>query len=328
MSGRPETSSRDASMFDGTSIVANEIPAVFRAPIFGTTVELLLTDNRCLEVASDTLMAELNRVDKIANRFRADSELSALNACNGKPYRASEGFLDAVRMAIRAASLTQGSVDPTVGSALFNLGYNRTFKEVPKDQPGRPPAPSPVPGWEMIEIDEKSLTVKLPRGVKIDLGSTAKAAAADAAAEAVLKSTGSGVLVSIGGDIATAGTPPSGGWAVGLADISGIADVQVVVSIVGGGLATSGVSARQWQLGGKQMHHVIDPATGLPADRHWRTVTVAATSCLDANIASTACIVKGASGATWLEQLKLPARLVSAEGQVVRVAGWPEDSSG
>ena len=77
--------------------------------------------------------------------------------------------------------------------------------------------------------------------------------------------------------------------------------------------------------GGEELHHVVDPATGRSATVVWRTVSVAAATCVDANVAATAAIVRGGRSPAWLHELGLPARLVRADGSVVRVGGWPEE---
>ena len=133
----------------------------------------------------------------------------------------------------------------------------------------------------------------------LDLGATAKALAADRAAAAIVAAVGGGVLVNLGGDIRVAGAPPDGGWPVGIADDVGFdtstASIQArqVVTICDGGLATSSPLGRAWRRGGVDLHHIIVPATGLPADSCWRAASVAAASCVDANIASTAAILRG-----------------------------------
>jgi thiamine biosynthesis lipoprotein len=98
-----------------------------------------------------------------------------------------------------------------------------------------------------------------------------------------------------------------------------------VVSVRAGGLATSGTTVRRWMRGGQPLHHLIDPATGLPADTVWRTVSVAAASCVDANIASTAAVILGMEAPSWLAARRLPARLVTIDGAVTTVAGWPAE---
>jgi FAD:protein FMN transferase len=168
--------------------------------------------------------------------------------------------------------------------------------------------------------------VLIPEGVEVDLGSTAKALCSDLAARAALQRIGdAGVLVSLGGDIAVAGTPPQGGWQIQVAESSDApitADGETI-SIASGGVATSSTTVRRWTRGGVVLHHIIDPATGLPADGPWRTATVVAADCLDANIAATAAIVRGAGAERWLEDAGLPARLVDREGEITRLAGWP-----
>ena len=96
------------------------------------------------------------------------------------------------------------------------------------------------------------------------------------------------------------------------------------VTITAGGLATSGTTRRRWRRGGRTVHHIVDPRTGdIPASR-WRTVSVAAATCVDANTASTAAVVLGDAAPGWLAARGLPARLVDVDGAVSTTAGWPE----
>jgi thiamine biosynthesis lipoprotein len=168
----------------------------------------------------------------------------------------------------------------------------------------------------------------VPRGVRLDLGATAKALAADRAAEGALRAARArGVLVNLGGDIATAGRPVPGGWAVRVADShrAGPGEPGQDVQLETGGLSTSSTTVRRWRRRGAAAHHIIDPATGAPAAEHWRTVSVAAATCVDANVASTAALVLGPAAPDWLESARLPARLVRADGAIVVTAGWPAE---
>jgi thiamine biosynthesis lipoprotein len=135
--------------------------------------------------------------------------------------------------------------------------------------------------------------------------------------------------VNIGGDIAVAGTAPRGGWPVKIADRhdSPADGPGPRVSIVSGGLASSGIAARRWQRGGQLLHHVIDPSTGLPATPYWRTVSVTADTCLAANVAATAAIIVGPDAPTWLSERGFHARLKAEQGTVVRVGDWPADDA-
>ena len=70
--------------------------------------------------------------------------------------------------------------------------------------------------------------------------------------------------------------------------------------------------------------HVLDPRTCRPAETVWRTVSVCAYSCVDANIVTTAALIRGPRAVPWIESLRLPARLVTAAGEVLQLGGWPE----
>jgi thiamine biosynthesis lipoprotein len=217
-------------------------------------------------------------------------------------------------------------VDPTVGSAVKLAGYDADFGAVPADGLAIDLVVSRVPGWRAVAFNEGSRIIRIPRGVEIDLGATAKALTSDlAAAAALARIGGGGVLVSLGGDIAVAGEAPGEGWLIQASEDSAapIEEGEETISITSGGMATSSTTVRRWTRGGVALHHIIDPGTGQPADGPWRTVTVVAGSCVDANIASTAAIVMGASAVSWLDERRLPARLVDRAGKVHRVSGWP-----
>ena len=300
---------------------------IFHTSALGTRADLLVTDPDALVAAARILQDELERIDGLASRFRSDSEISRLHDANGHPTVVSDGLLEAVLVALRVAEATDGAVDPTVGGAMCDLGYDRDFSEIACGLPGRLPRARAIPGWRAVEIDVEARTVRLPRGARLDLGATAKALAADRIATAVHWAHGCGVLVSLGGDVATAGAPTEG-FRVGLGDACGMPNGHESVAIFSGGLATSGIGVRQWQLGRHRVHHIVDPSTGLPVRPVWRTVTVCAASCVDANAASTAAMVKGAAAGRWLESHRLPARLVAVDGTVVSVGGWPDEHPG
>jgi thiamine biosynthesis lipoprotein len=182
-----------------------------------------------------------------------------------------------------------------------------------------------------VEHDPVRHVVRVPAGAVLDLGATAKALAADRAAEQIAAALGCGVLVNLGGDIRVAGDPPAGSWRVGIADdvgFDGTGDgdpASQAVLITSGGLATSGTAVRSWRRGAAEFHHIIVPGTGLPAQSCWRAVSVAAATCVAANTASTAAIIRSERAAGWLASLGLPARLVRHDGEAVTVANWPAD---
>jgi thiamine biosynthesis lipoprotein len=293
-------------------------------PALGTTVVILTAEPQALEPALDAVAQTVDAFDRACSRFRVDSELSALNVAAGARVKVSPLLLDAVTVAVRAARITDGDVDPTIGQALIALGYDRDFRELHGSSDGYVSIAS-VPGWRTIEVDPDNSTIKVVRGVSLDLGATAKALAADRAAAAAATAAGCGVLVSLGGDISIAGAAPADGWPVRVTDDhrAGPEAPGQSITLRSGGLATSSTTVRRWRARGTSVHHLVDPGTGRPANGTWRTATVAAASCVDANIATTASIVRGERAVEWLERQRLPSRLVCADGTVRHLAGWP-----
>jgi thiamine biosynthesis lipoprotein len=186
--------------------------------------------------------------------------------------------------------------------------------------------PQPAPGWWRIGFDARERLVCVPRGVGVDLGATAKAWAADQAAQRIHDTFGCSTLVSLGGDVAVCGSGPDGGWTVSVGEdhrrTSQGADS--VVTIGDGGLATSSTTCRRWRRGNVMHHHIVDPRTGASAEPLWRAVSVAAATCADGNAAATAAVVLGAAAPDWLEARGLPARLIGSDW-IVRTSGWPAD---
>jgi thiamine biosynthesis lipoprotein ApbE len=309
-----------------------ERPAVRRGreswQALGTSVVVQLEDPAALPSASVAVRAELDAVDRACSRFRADSELSRLNARAGERVRVSPLFMQALELALLAAKVTDGDVDPTLGGALELAGYRTDWRLLPvAGGGGEPPIVSARArgAWEKVALDRARSSVRLPPGVRLDLGATAKAWAADRAAAAAAAATGGGVLVSLGGDIATSGTAPAGGWLIHVTDDhrSDPTAPGQTISIRSGGLATSSTIVRRWCNRGAVMHHIIDPATQAPARTPWRTVSVAAADCAQANVATTAALIRGHAAPGWLEVLRLPARLVARDGSTTTVGGWP-----
>jgi thiamine biosynthesis lipoprotein len=308
----------------------------------GMLVQLVVTAPGRLVAARELLDEDLLALDLACSRFRPDSELVAVANVARRVSRpvtvpVSPLLAEAVAVALRAAQLTDGDLDPTVGGALADLGYDRDFAEL--DKPGQAVAAGDggggvgvrvVPGWRSVRVDVARRRLTVPAGVRLDLGATVKGWAADRAAARIAEVLGCGVLVSLGGDTAVAGEPPDGGWRIRVQDKTALPGEPAdgpsqVVTIRDGGLATSSTAARRWRRGGDVLHHILDPRTGLPAAPVWRTVSVAAATCADANTAATAAIIRGRQALPWLGSLRLPARLVAQDGVIHTINAWPED---
>ena len=292
-------------------------------PAWSTTVHVAVTDPRALDAACLVVRDEMARTARAADRF--DPHLRALRGerrGRDAPSPSPPTFVRLLRAALDAAEATGGLVDPTLGAQLRAAGYDRDIAEV-RRQPGRAAATATrhQDAWQQVALTDAQ--VRVPAGVLLDLGATAKALTADLAAARAARRTGSNVLVSLGGDIAVAGRQVAGAGR----RAPGRDDDGPYVELATGGLATSTTLARAWTVDGRPAHHLIDPRTGAPADGPWRTATVAAASALDANVASTAAVILGASAEAWLAARRLPARLVAHDGTVRTVAGWPAEEA-
>ncbi|ROS39349.1 FAD:protein FMN transferase [Amycolatopsis thermoflava] len=286
-------------------------------PVWSTTARVVVTDPAALADARFVVESELGEVERACSRFRP-SELAAVEAA-GEEVEVSELLAELMGAALEAARRTGGDVDPTLGEALAQLGYDRSLP-LPAEGPAVPVEVRPAPGWQRIRLAGRRLF--LPPGVRVDLGATAKALAADRAARHAAGRLGTGVLVELGGDLATAGAAPPGGWRIHVQDQPDDPACTVVLPS-GAAMATSSTRSRSWSRGGRLLHHVLDPRTCQPVERIWRSVTVVADRCVDANTCTTAALVRGDDAFGWLRDLRVPARLVARDGEVRVLGGWP-----
>ncbi|NNN20801.1 MAG: FAD:protein FMN transferase [Acidimicrobiales bacterium] len=324
-------------------------PAYGSFKAIGTSVEVLLTETSSAQYAIELVREQIEELDETASRFRYDSELMKLCSINASPSIVSPLLYELLTVAIRGCEITGGALDPTVGRALIQSGYDRDFSLI-RDlnnqcHPNHPSANSGksgkrignflnsdrsrtssenlVPGIAALTLSSRANLVYLTPGTLLDLGATAKAYAADRASKAIVDRFGGGALVSIGGDISISGETPPGGFIVGVAERSGdVKGADESLAMTSGGLATSGTLARRWDTAQGEAHHIIDPSTGKPALSPYRTVSVLAGNCTDANIASTAALIFGDKAQSWLQESGLSARLVDNFGQVTYVNDW------
>jgi FAD:protein FMN transferase len=306
-------------------------------PAIGTTAQVVVTDPTDLAAAQHIVVDELAQLDLACSRFRSDSEVARL-ATRGTAWTAVSVVLaEVLACALEVARVTDGDVDPTMGTDLSRLGYDRDFGEMKKASlVGSDDTVLPLTyrlvyrtTWRDVEFDHARRRVRVPAGLVLDLGAIAKAWCADRCAARIHRELGVGVLVSLGGDIATAGTGPDGGWLVRVQDLpdANTGPNALVVLSDGCAVATSSTITRTWQRGTSRLHHILDPATRRPAEPIWRTVTAVASSCVDANAATTAAVVRGRAAQPWLASRGVAARLVDQDGCVHTVGGWPSEAA-
>lgn len=303
--------------------------------VWGLPASVVLTRPAAVDEAVRLAQSVLDGVDRACSRFRPDSELILHRQDLAHGAHVSPLLAVLVVAALDAARSTDGAVDPTLGNDLISLGYDRDFSRLQQLAPGPSlgdgmlPLSQParrMPGWLRIGIDGNLLTV--PSDLTLDLGATAKAVAADMAAARIAVELRCGVLVNLGGDIATAGPAPqdvgspAGHWQILVQDTPEDPEQQVSLP-AGHALATSSTTKRWWRQDGVLRHHILDPRFGLPVDAVWRSASVAAPTALEANACSTAALVKGHTGPNWLRQRGISARLVDQEGRTVTTGSWP-----
>jgi thiamine biosynthesis lipoprotein len=304
------------SRVDGAAV------ATFRT--IGTTCSVVATEPDALDDAVATAQGHLRAVDRAVSRFRPDSEVSLLaRRARHAPAEAfvSPTFADYLEAALRAARLSGGLVDPTVGSALVAEGYDTDLDAVRARGTFHQSFVAAVPRWHSVHLNVSARRVAVARGTLLDLGASAKAHAADTIAALLGSTLPGGFVVNLGGDLALGGVLPDDGWAVGIDDATG-RTVQVVES-TGQAVATSSTQLRTWQADDGAHHHIVDPRTGRSAPVAWAQVSCAAATCLEANAASTAAIVLGVDAPEWLVAQGVPARLDALDGRVVTTPGWP-----
>ena len=265
---------------------------------------------------------EVVRLERCWSRFLPGSELCRLNRLAGQWVRVSPTMLLALRRASQLVELTGGAFDPTILPALQRCGYDRTFREVPSQGDAPEGAACPSPGFR-LEIDQEAQAVRIEAGTAIDLGGIGKGLAADLVAEGLVDRGARSVLVALGGDIRLCGDRPDGGWRIPIEDPR---DPSVLWEEVldGGSIVTSTTLIRRWCRGGRRFHHLIDPRTGLPADRGVAAVVAAAPSGWLAEGLAKAVVVAGVEeGRRILRRTRARAWIFTHGGTVVEVPCSP-----
>ena len=284
----------------------------FRA--MGTEIELLV-DAGPADAALEAAEQEFHRLETLLSRFREDSELSRLNRDGS--LEAGPDLRRVVELALAARARSGGRFDPTVHDALVAAGYDRSFELVPSES-------DTYPGLSMeldmdihvqgsMDIHVEPDRIRLAPGVRIDLGGIGKGYAAERAAE--ILATAGPCLVNAGGDVATRG----GAWPVGVETSREPLTLELSGS---SGLATSGRDRRRWRRDGRELHHLIDPRTGAPAETDLLRVTVVASDAIEAEVAAKSLFLAGAEhAAAEADAAGLPAVLVTDDGRTVHAGG-------
>ena len=265
----------------------------------GSTCELLSVDSG--QAALERCEQRIRDAEARFTRFLRDSELSGLNASDGRYVPVSPEMFAMLQAALWAYEESEGLVNAAVLPAVAAAGYDRPFRQGLTEPALLLPMQLP-PLPQVLLLDEATRSVALAPGAALDLGGIAKGALADI----LIDELGDNTVCNLGGDVRVRGAGPDGdGWHIGLCD-------GTLVALRDGGVCTSGVSKRRW---GHSMHHLIDPRTGMPARTDLAEVSVVTDSALRGEVyAKSAVLLGAAQGIAFLEARGVHYAVVQAEG--------------
>ncbi len=269
----------------------------------------------------DAARASSERLEGLWSRFRDDSEISRLNQLAGLALGVSPETVALVQRSIDGGRITRGAFDPTVLGDVVRAGYDRTFDELSETSGG---GRSDLHlGWDGIEVDPAASTVRLPRGVGFDPGGVGKGFAADLVVAELLSLGATGACANLGGDLRVAGdAPAAGAWSIAVQHPYRD-EPAAIVGLGSGAVATSMRTRRTWGPAGDLRHHLIDPATGLPARTGIASATVIAAEGWQAEVLSKAAFLSGAiDGLALVESLGADGLVVDDRGDVHLTSGF------
>ncbi len=289
-----------------------------------TEIELFVDAHDALLAGEGLQKAErfFHEVEARFSRFQPDSELAELNRTPEQAVPVAPDLAELIGLALAAARDSGGVFDPTVIDALEAAGYDRSITLIRAEGTHPPRRVAPRPGrWQQIVVDPTESTVRLPAGVRLDLGGIGKGWAADRAGM-MLQPLGAG-MVSAGGDIRAwgdqPGAQPGQGWLVALDHPQRPGQELTWLRVRDGAVATSSITTRRWAGG----HHLIDPRTARPADTDLWSVTALAPTAVQAEVAAKVALILGRErGLDWLmAQPGVEAVVIDDGGKLFGTAG-------
>lgn len=274
--------------------------------------------------AIDFAVARLHELEQRWSRFVPGSEIDLLAHAGGTPREVSNDtclLLHAMKHAHRG---TNGRFDPTMLREIIDVGYDTSI-----DDPTRISTTInlPFPSGTIEDVELDGTTVHLPEGMALDPGGIGKGLAADIVCTELVQAGTAGALISIGGDLAAAGEPPSSaGWMVTVEDPFAPGAELLTVGIDTGGVATSSTLSRSWRQNGRPRHHLLDPGTGTSARTDLAAVTVFAPSAWEAEAQATAALILGSAGViTYLDARGMVGIAIDRDGGMHTAPGLSAD---
>jgi thiamine biosynthesis lipoprotein len=226
-------------------------------------------DEKTAQTAINAAFAEIYRLEKLMNRFDANSQLSLVNRTAAKePVKVDPALFDILQKSIDYSKLTDGAFDITVGPLADMWRKCAEANSMPSAQ--QLADVKKIIGYDKIILDANDYSVKLTaEGMRLDLGGIAKGFAADKAV-AIMKNCGAaGGLVDLGGQIGCFGSTQTGGkWLIGIRNPSKDAENKILMKLelTDMAVSTSGNYERFYKIAGKKFSHIFNPQTETSAD--------------------------------------------------------------
>ncbi len=282
--------------------------------LLGTTVQITIKGKEEAKAREAIGLAfkEIERIENLMSKYREGSEISILNREGAKrPVKVSEDTLRVIRESIRIGELTDGAFDITISPLMELWGFSEKEGHLPEEEALREALT--LVNYGSISLNEEEGTIRFEKeGMEIDLGGAAKGYGVDRAVEVLRENGISQAIVNAGGDLYLLGKPSGDFWKVGLKHPRKQGEMLGIVKVQDEAVATSGDYENYFILQGKRVCHIIDPASGRPA-QGTLSVTVIARESMRADALATALFVLGSE-----KGLKLASRLEGIEAIIVR----------
>lgn len=267
---------------------------------------------------SESLIASLESLVSVTD---ANSELYAINQTGSGTLTGKASSL--MEQALEICRRTDGALDLSIYPIVRVWGFTTGSYQVPDEAEIQ--ALLPLVDYRKIQYDAATgtVTVTLPEGMEIDLGSVAKGYAGQLAAQMLREHGVQSALLNLGGNVQTVGTKPDGSpWQIGIKDPQG-EDAMMVLSVEDQAVVTSGGYERYFEQDGQTYWHIMDPSTGHPADSGLISVTIVGDEGVVCDGLSTALFVMGLEKAAdlWAQSGDFEAVFVTASGEVYITEG-------
>jgi thiamine biosynthesis lipoprotein len=278
--------------------VAEVLLVESRFCVMASAVHVILVDPAC--GAEDYTRRRLAELERRWSRFLPASDISRVNNAPEALMLVSSDTVALVETMKEGWRVTNGRYDPTVLDAVIAAGYSTSI-----DGSGRTSCVAGLPSHGVgppsrgrtvgdVSVNAATSAVVVPQGVGLDPGGIGKGLAADLVVSELLDAGTAGALVSVGGDLAAAGTPPNAeGWYVGVRDPLDTTRDLVTMALSAGGVATSSTRTRSWLMDGRRRHHAIDPVTRTCSMTDLAAATVVARAGWEAEAHATAALLCG-----------------------------------